>query len=246
MLSRNVIYPVFVAVLVSCGNHFSPIPPGYITQGEATFKGSNGREIKSSFLFSVPYNYNPKRSFPLIVALHGYGSNSAAFHDLWKSSTDTLGYVLLTPQGENKTEEGIGWGWGENAERSVLIGIDVARKSVHIDSRKIYLAGFSSGGKLAYFLGLKYANVFHGIAALSAHFDEELVPKNMVMMNKIKVYIGHGSLEQEIAEQSKMAAASLKKLGFEVNHVQYVGIGHSLPEPKEVELARILSYLHGE
>jgi predicted esterase len=244
MLSRNVIYPVFIAVLTSCGNHFSPIPPGYITRGEATFKGSNGREIKSSFLFSVPHNYNPKRSFPLIVALHGHGSNSPAFHDLWKSTADTLGYVLLTPQGENRTEEGIGW--GENAERSVLIVMDVVQKSVHIDSRKIYLAGFSSGGRLAYFLGLRYANLFHGIAALSSHFDEELVPKNKVMMNKIRVYIGHGSLEQEIAEQSKMAAASLKELGFEVNHVQYVGIGHSLPEPKEVELARILSYLHGK
>jgi hypothetical protein len=36
--------------------------------------------------------------------LHGYGSNAKAFHYLWKSVTDTMGFVLLTPQGDTRTE----------------------------------------------------------------------------------------------------------------------------------------------
>ncbi len=170
------IHLLSITILMGCSKQYEPIPPKFVTSAEVNFKGINENQIVTKILYSVPNNYNLRESFPLVVALHGSGSNSAAFHNLWKSTTDPLGFVLLTPQGDSMTEEGFGWRWGNNADRSVLISIDIVRKLVNIDPRRIYIAGFSSGGRLAYVLGLKYSNLFRGIkyipsvAALNIHW----------------------------------------------------------------------------
>lgn len=233
---------LWLLILIDCGNQYQPIPPESVHFGEATFKGSGGHEIVTKFIYSVPGNYSPEKSFPLIIALHGYGSNAAAFHDLWKSVTDTSGFVLLTPQAENRTEEGIGWHWGNHAERSVLISMEIVRKSVNIDRRRMYVAGFSAGGRLAYFLGLRHPYMFTGLAALGAPFKAEFLPDKKILLNKIKAYIGHGSLEKKIAEDAKFAAKKLRESGVQVKYVEYEGIGHDLPVPKKLELQRILNF----
>jgi len=132
--------------------------------------------------YFVPDKYTPEQAWPLVVALHGYGDNAAAFHDLWKSVTDSLGFVLLTPQGEERTQEGFGWAWGSNAERAVQISIDIVRKVVHVDPKRIYLTGFSLGGSLCYVLVLNHPQIFRGIAPLGAPFDapfdEKLISEN--------------------------------------------------------------------
>jgi predicted esterase len=243
MSAHFCIYFCSFFLLLSCGRSYDPIPPRQVTAGEIHFQGAQGKPVQNTFLYSVPVNYHPKNSFPMIVALHGGGSNAVAFHDLWKSTTDSLGFVLLTPRGDAGDETGIGRSWGENAEQSVMISIDIVRKAVHVDPKRIYIAGFSSGGKTAYYLGLKYANLFHGFAALGAPLDKNVIHKNKIFPNKQKIYIAHGSLETQIAEKSTPVIDELKNHGAAVEYVQYQGIGHTLPEPKEDELGRILNYL---
>ena len=235
-----------ISMLVGCSNQYEQIPPKFITSGNINFAGIDGNKKSIKFLYSVPHNYDINRSFPLIIALHGDGSNAEAFHDLWKSVTDTLGFVLLVPQGENNIESGIGWSWGNNADRSVLMCVDLIQEKVNINRKRIYLTGFSSGGRLTYYLSLRHSNLFNGIAALSASFDEKFLPKNNILINKFKAYISHGSLEEGLSRDAKLAVQKLKDLGIAVKYVQYKGIGHSLPDPKNKELKRILHYLDSD
>jgi len=246
MLLRHFICFCSLSLLLGCGKSYDTVLPKSVIPGEINFQGINGENVHTTFLYSVPQNYHSKNSYPMIVALHGGGSNAAAFHDLWKSTTDSLGFVLLTPQGEDTAEAGFGWNWGDNAERSVMICMDIVRKAVHVDPKRIYIVGFSSGGRLAYFLGLKYSNLYHGFAALGAPLDVKWLAENKIILNKQKIYIAHGSLEEGIAEKSMFIADELKKRGVKVKYVQYEGIGHTLPEPKERELGRILNYLDGQ
>ncbi|MBN2410690.1 dienelactone hydrolase family protein [candidate division KSB1 bacterium] len=243
MSARVCIYFYSISLLLSCGRSYDHIPPRQVTAGEIHFQGTQGEPVQNTFLYSVPQNYDPGNSYPMIVTLHGGGSNATAFHDLWKSTTDSLGFVLLTPRGDVENETGIGRRWGENAERSVMISIDIVRKAAHVDPGRIYIAGFSSGGKTAYYLGLKCANLFHGFAALGAPLEKNVFHKNKIFPNKQKIYIAHGSLETQIAEKSTPVIDELKNHGAAVEYVQYQGIGHTLPEPKEHELGRILNYL---
>ena len=232
----------FFLILLVCGKKYEYIESRATATIQVNFKDQSGSARNTMSLYSVPAKYRPEQAWPLVVALHGYGDNAAAFHDLWKSATDSLGFVLLTPQGEERTKEGFGWAWGSNAERAVQISIDIVRKVVHVDPKRVYLTGFSLGGSLCYKLGLKYPHIFHGLAPLGAPFDKKFLSENRTLQN-LRVYIGHGTLENNFSTSAQAAANMLQDLGAKVNLVPYEGIGHGLPEPKEKELIKILTFL---
>ncbi len=237
---------LFAFTFNGCGNNYEELQPAVIIQGQVNFSGTDGNKESVSLLYSVPPKYTPEKSWPLIVCLHGGGSNAAAFHDLWKPVTDSLGFVLLTPQGEKQMPEEFGWTWGDHAEQAVLTSMDIVRKSVHINPKRVYITGFSAGGRLSYLLGLKYSHFFHGLAALSAPFNDSLLPETKIIPHKFKVYISHGALEESLAQHAKTAAKRLRDLGIPVKYISYEGIGHTLPDPKESELLRILNYLDSD
>ena len=237
---------IIIFIFLNCTDNYPPIKPCFITSGEIEFNGINGTKKHVKFLYSVPKEYTPQKSWPLVIALHGHGANAAAFHDLWKAVTDSSGFVLLTPQGDEKIGEAFAWKWGNNAERAILICMDLVRKKVHINPRQVYLTGFSAGGNLTYFMGLKYSTIFQGIAPLSAFFDEQYLQYTKIRNSKLRAYISHGTLETEIAESSEIAVSKLQDLGFVVKYVTYKGIGHGLPEPKEAALTEILKFLNSK
>jgi len=233
--------PLFL-ILLGCGKKYGYIEPRSVATIQVKFKDHSGSARNTISLYSVPDQYTPEQAWPLVVALHGYGDTAASFHDLWKSVTDSLGFVLLTPQGEDRTKEGFGWTWGSSAERAVQISVDIVRKAVHVDPRRVYLTGFSLGGSLCYKLGLKYPHIFHGIAPLGAPFDKKFLSANRTLQN-LRVYIGHGTLENNFLTSAQAAAGVFQGLGAKVKLVPYEGIGHGLPEPKEKELIKILTFL---
>jgi len=121
--------------------------------------------------------------------------------------------------------------------------MDVVRKAVHIDPRRVYLAGFSAGGRLTYTIAIKHPHIFSGIAPLCAPFDKNSIPANTKQLQDRRIYISHGALETNISSDAKSAATVFKKLGSTVKYVSYDGIAHDLPKPIKEELVRILHFL---
>lgn len=204
-----------------------------------------GSDTSSSMaLLSIPSDYSPSRPWPLFIVLHGYGDRADAFLDLWKPAADSLGVIVLAPQGE-KTVPGAGWTWTAASEKNIRLALDEVRKKIPITSHQIFIGGFSVGGGLSYYLGLKYPNVFSGIVALDASFD----PKNLTNVRDIrqlqrkKIYIGHGMLEDNFESSALAAESEFKKLGANVSMNIYEGIGHTIPEPKKKEIKKILKFL---
>jgi len=237
-----------VFLIFGCGKKHDYLRPGSTATIAVHFKDLNGVSKSIACSYSVPAQYTPAQKWPLIVALHGYGGHAAEFHDLWKTITDSLGFVLVTPQGENQTKEGFGWAWGSNAEQSLQICIDIVRKAAHIDPARIYIAGFSAGGALSYAMALKYPRIFKGIAALGAPFEKNFVTENTKQLQalgafqNLRVYIGHGTLESNFVSDAQLAANTFQGLGAFVKFVPYEGIGHTLPEPMENEFEKILEF----
>ncbi len=205
--------------------------------------GSNGDPIGSTVLFSVPGSYRSDEPYPLVVALHGYGENAASFHDLWKAAADSLGFVLLTPQGEECLVDRLSYGWGENSERIVLASMDLVRKHVFIRPDKIFLTGFSQGGIIAYAVGFRHPGIFDAIAPLGAPFDSTLLPKNIGTIAGMRVYIGQGNQDKNF-QNVRAAAELLTRAGLKVHFQIYKGVGHGLPEPRRDELTRILQFFN--
>ena len=191
-------------------------------------------------LFSVPPDYDPGRAYPVLVALHGGGSNAAMFHDLWLPVTQSAGTVLVTPQGGQPFSAGIGYTWGESGGTVVQRCLDVVLSKVNINRTAIFIAGFSDGGRLAYDLAFHHPDVFAGCAALGVGFG---LPDSTAAAGagNMRLYIGHGELEPGL-EDVRDFAERLSARGMRVRFVVYPGIGHGIPTPVDRELENILDF----
>ncbi|KAB2881290.1 alpha/beta hydrolase fold domain-containing protein [bacterium] len=223
-------------ILFACAPHFPDVMPG----STQMLKGPDNRMA----LLSVPADYTPKKRHILFIALHGGGDIAPAFHDLWKIVCDSLGIILLTPQGTEKSEIGFGWTLTGNSESFLRSIVEEARKRVNIDPDRIYIGGFSAGGSLAYYMALRYPHIFSGVIALGASFQNEWISlaKPNDLLKRQRIYIGHGDLESNIDNVSQ-SKDLLKQAGVTVDFSVYKNTGHAIPEPKLDELLRALRFI---
>lgn len=204
---------------------------------------SNHSDVNLQCLYSVPKNYTPSKSYPLIVVLHGLGGNAEAFAEIWKPTADSLGFVLLSVQGEKSISDAGHYAWGKNAEKHILLAIDLLKNKVNIDQSNISIAGFSAGGNLAAYLGFKYPLQIKGIVALSARIREEYYNKSLVNdLNRI--YIGCGTDEKEYTEMSLIAEEKLSSRGVKVSNNIFKDLGHDIPKPWNITISNILNFLN--
>jgi phospholipase/carboxylesterase len=192
-------------------------------------------------LVSVPAGYRPDRSWPVLVALHGYGSGAARFNLVWREAASAAGFVLVTPQGEDRAEGGIGWSWGPHADLTVRRSLDAVKQSINIDESRIFLAGFSQGGTLTYSLALRHPYLFSGIAPIGAGRSLPAAER-LDLLRGMRIYIGHGELEPGL-EDVRRLAADLGSVGAKVMFREYAGVGHGLPDPATPELVRLFKFL---
>ncbi|MBX7150025.1 hypothetical protein K1X84_00195 [bacterium] len=233
------IIPIAIFSILACSPSYQAFEPNSTHVLEVV--SDSGRNLA---LLSIPSNYSSSRTWPLFIALHGYGDRADAFLDLWKPAADSLGIIVLVPQGE-KAVPGAGWSWTTGSEKNIRMAIDEVQKKIPIASRQIFIGGFSAGGSLSYYLGLKYPHVFSGIVALGASFDPKSLTsiQNSQLLQGKKIYIGHGMLEDNFESSALVAESEFKKLGASISMNPYKEIAHTLPEPKRHEIEKILKFL---
>jgi poly(3-hydroxybutyrate) depolymerase len=160
----------------------------------------------------VPESYDGSEKVPLIVLLHGLGSNP---HQIirYEGVTDEAerrGYIIAAPYGYNergwygsrgKGKEGLMFGergdpenLGELSEQDVLNVMKIVRKEFKVDENRIYLMGHSMGGGGTIYLGGAYPSIWAGIAPMApaVFFDSSILKK----MKKVPVYIVTGELDR--------------------------------------------------
>jgi phospholipase/carboxylesterase len=181
---------------------------------------------------------------PLLILLHGYGSNE---EDLFSFATELPddSYVIsvrapydLQPYGhawyaihfdadENKFSD------NEQAKESVAliaIFIDEIVKKYPIDTKNITLIGFSQGAILSYATALTYPEKIAKVVALSGYFNQDILPE--VIDNKtishLKFFVSHGSVDQVIpVDWARKAKPALENLGLAVEYHEYP-VGHGV------------------
>jgi len=138
-----------------------PKPTGTCT----VTKDANGfftrTTTKSSYVAYVPKSYDPTKPTRLVVGLHGCGDTALNFAS-WginpqttRASQDHIGISI-------GGKDGACWDLSTDGDKALAAIADVS-KCFWVHQKKVVLAGFSSGGLLAYRLGLTQANRFAGI-----------------------------------------------------------------------------------
>jgi predicted esterase len=115
----------------------------------------------SSYVAYVPASYDGTKPMRLIVGLHGCGDNAMNYATWGVNPYDTRAtqtHIGISIGGQ----DGNCWNMGGD-DAKVLAAIDDISKCFWVHQKKISVSGFSSGGQLAYRVGLKNASRFASI-----------------------------------------------------------------------------------
>ena len=153
------------------------------------------------YFIHLPDSYDGTKPFPLVFMLHGTSGDGEVFYNAygWKELSETENFIPVFPSsgrykiiddGENKTTTK--WNtvpdanWQFQPGEKGLDDIKFLRKvieemkmSYNIDSKRIYLNGFSNGGAMAAKCAVEMSDVFAAVAENAGSFflDTVYIPK---------------------------------------------------------------------
>lgn len=181
---------------------------------------------------------------PLILLLHGYGSNE---QDLFSFASELPEeYFIISARAPYDLQYGsyawyaINFDADENkfsdheqakTSRDLIAGfIDELIENYPIDKENITLIGFSQGTILSYAVGLSYPQKVQRIIALSGYLNEEIIKDHFQEndFSNLKMFISHGTVDQVIpVDWAKKAPGILENLGIKTVYKEYP-VGHGV------------------
>ena len=179
---------------------------------------------------------------PLLILLHGYGSNE---QDLF-SFAEELPDNLLIVSAQAPLSMGFGaYAWYsinfddkngkfsdlKEAKKSIdkiAVFIDEIKEKYNTNSDKTFLLGFSQGAILSYSLSFMYPNKVQNVIALSGYINNDMIPKNISSEIKTDYYCSHGSVDQVLpVDWARKSKPFLDNLGFKNVYSEY-NVGHGV------------------
>ncbi|MDB4996995.1 MAG: CobN component of cobalt chelatase involved in biosynthesis [Myxococcaceae bacterium] len=146
---------------------------------------------QSSYVAYVPASYNGTAPVRLIVGLHGCGDDAKNFATWGVNPYDTRAtqtHIGISIGGQ----DGNCWNTSGGDDAKIFAAIDDISKCFWVHQKKVAIAGFSSGGQLAYRVGLKNASRFAAILIEdSGLYAADSNPDGLLASASWKVNIAH-------------------------------------------------------
>ncbi|AZE83538.1 Phospholipase/carboxylesterase family protein [Pseudomonas orientalis] len=191
------------------------------------------------------------RNQPLVIFLHGFGSNEEDLFGIKDALPSTWTYLSVRaplpvePRGYRwftKTDEPEYNGQTDELSSSARLIKDFVVKATakyHTQSDRVFLVGFSQGAIMSYEVGLRRPELLRGIAALSGSvlpvLKAELKPDDA--LGKLAIFIGHGTLDQALPYASGTRANEvLEGIGLKPEFHGYPGMNHTISEAEIQDL----------
>ena len=191
---------------------------------------------------NVPEDYDPNKSYPLIIGLHGYGSTLDRFMKLWKDFSGS-GCIYVVPQAPYPFSVGkeVGYSWNLRVEdeeisentkemsEQYIVNI-IQELSEKYNTKDVYLLGFSQGAHFTYNIGIKYPHLFKGIVAIGGWIEEEWLNEESLKVAKdFPILIAHSKEDKIVKYENALKAKDLlEKYGYKFTFVDFEG-GHTVP-----------------
>ncbi len=194
-----------LALLFLLGWALYPIMPEQMpTRGELLEGSIEVDDLQRRYEAYIPPNLAP--GSPLLFILHGSGMDPASMRDGigWRFAwlADREGFAIVWPAGFEKEWDGCRAPGVTQADRRNLddVGmvvelIDRFEREHRIDRRRVYAAGFSNGGSMAYRLATDEPTRFAAVAAISAQVPEPENSKCLAPKGPVSVLIMNGTAD---------------------------------------------------
>lgn len=181
---------------------------------------------------------------PLLLLLHGYGSNE---EDLFSFASELpeeyyvisarapydmmygsyAWYAINFDADENKFSD---IGQAQTSRDLIATFIDEVISNYPIDQNNVTLIGFSQGCILSYAVSVSYPQKVQRVVAMSGYFNEEIATENFKNkdLSKLKIFASHGSVDQVVpVDWARNSIPKIKDLGIDVVYKEYP-IGHGV------------------
>lgn len=201
------------------------------------------RAEKAVVITTLPPNLDKSKPAPLIVALHGYGSDANDMAAAWREAAAKIGAVLIAPQALEPAGRGYSWGVVEQGEFLVLRDIEKAKAGHNIDPRRIILTGFSQGGAMCYTLAVRHPEMFAGVIPVAGYYEHRVDPIPSQPGTKLpRFVIMVGDKDEPVANNSDVARR-LEAIGVPVQLRVYPNLGHRFPPDRQIEMNSALKFV---
>ncbi len=162
-------------------------------------KDANGfffrTSAKSSYVAYVPSSYTAKAPMRVVVGLHGC-SDTAMNFATWGISPwvtrSTQQHIGISVDGASGGAAGSNSCWTKGSDDDkVLAAVDDLAKCFWLDRSKLTIAGYSSGGELAYKVALANADKFDGLLIEDSGLYANASPDQLLANAAWKLPIAH-------------------------------------------------------
>ncbi len=180
------------------------VPPYLVAPSEpatALSLGSIERQAEHNtpHALFVPMHYEPNYAYPLLVWLHGSGDDERQLQRVMPLIS-LRNYAAVGPRGVSRGDgKSRLHDWRQDsasigrAENAVFDCIDLVSDRFHIAPQRVFLAGFGTGGTMAFRLGLQHPDRFAGVLSLGGVFPSGQAPlARLSCVRKLPLFIAQG------------------------------------------------------
>ncbi|MSR77845.1 MAG: hypothetical protein EXS63_06450 [Candidatus Omnitrophica bacterium] len=169
---------------------------------------------KSVFVF-VPQEYNPARTYPLIISFSGEDEKPEAHVKAWASMAERSGVIVMAPS------FGLRSGNVVTAYDQWVLGLASGlAHQYHIATHKIFLIGRGERAQYAAYLGVNYPEKFSAVALLNGAWNgpyEKMMTFQKSPRKQIPFYVALKGLDPSIKNEIEQRAVELQKKGYMIS-----------------------------
>ncbi|MFK7808372.1 MAG: alpha/beta hydrolase [Saprospiraceae bacterium] len=193
--------------------------------------------------YLVRQQQDTTKEAPLLILLHGYGSNEGDLFSLADKIPDS--WLVVSARAPIVIDDNrfkwydvkmvnnkitMNFDNEETSRKSILVLTDKITTKYKVDKKRIVIAGFSQGANMALGLALTEPGKIQAAACFSGRFMEEIKPliKNKKALKAKQVFIAHGSQDKMLPLRYAEENQTILE-GFGINVKRSTDeIGHSI------------------
>jgi predicted esterase len=178
------------------------------------------------YRFYIPADYDAKKKWPIIVALHGMGGDENSFFAGYDNGAirrvaEERGYIVVCPKGRGPYSMYLA-----SAERDVIDVINEMKRDFSIDDDRVYLMGHSMGGYGSWSIAANNPSIFAAIAPIAGGGTPFSRPK-LKAITHVPWIVVHGDKDPTVSvEESRKMVKAGKELGVEIKYIEVPGGNH--------------------
>lgn len=206
----------------------------YLTGKKAYFPAKN----LMTYWIHIPKNFDAKKSYTLLIGLHGQGGKADEFSKMWEH-IDSENIIYVVPEAPYPPFDGeyFGFSWmplppyDNEAPVKALDMLSETLTDLVKDMKSTYnvkqtwLFGFVQGACYAYLLAIENPKDFNGVIASNGVLWSQFIDeKDYEPANKVKILISHSKQDPNVpVTYAENAYKTLKSKGFDVTMETFEG-----------------------